>query len=76
MRVLDCTVVVWKEQDGYVSKCPELGVASCGDTISEAVRNPREAAELYLGNAETLGLTEDTSNEDLFYPSEQIYRET
>ncbi|MCG6551653.1 MAG: type II toxin-antitoxin system HicB family antitoxin [Candidatus Magnetominusculus sp. LBB02] len=46
MRVLDCTVVVWKEQEGYVSKCPELGIASCGDTISDAVKNLREAVEL------------------------------
>ncbi|MBF0403373.1 MAG: type II toxin-antitoxin system HicB family antitoxin [Nitrospirae bacterium] len=59
MRVLDCTVVVWKEQEGYVSKCPELGVASCGDTISEAVKNLREAVELYLDNAVALGLIED-----------------
>lgn len=46
VRVLDCTVVVWKEQEGYVSKCPELGIASCGDTISDAVKNLREAVEL------------------------------
>lgn len=32
MRTFDFTVVVWKEKGGYVSKCPELGVASCGDS--------------------------------------------
>ncbi|MEW6540767.1 MAG: hypothetical protein AB1402_04000 [Bacillota bacterium] len=59
MKVLDYTMVVWKETEGYVSKCPELGVASAGDTISEAVENLKEAVELYLENAKILGLVED-----------------
>lgn len=59
MKTFDFTVVVWKEQDGYVSKCPELGVASCGDSISDATVNLREAIELYIENAEALGLLED-----------------
>lgn len=58
MRVLDYTMVVWKELGGYVSKCPELGVASAGDTISEATENLKEAVELYLENTEILGLME------------------
>jgi len=33
------TAVVWRESEGYVSKCPELGVASCGDTLEDAVSN-------------------------------------
>ena len=59
MKTFDYTVVVWKEKEGYVSKCPELGVASCGDSITEATENLKEAVELYLENAETLGLLED-----------------
>ena len=59
MKTFDYTVVVWKEKEGYVSKCPELGVASCGDSISEAVENLKEAVNLYLENAESLGLLED-----------------
>jgi len=55
MRTFDFTVVVWKEKEGYVSKCPELGVASCGDSISEATSNLKEAVELYIENAEALG---------------------
>lgn len=55
MRVLDCTAVVWKEREVYVSKYPEIGVASCGDNISEDMMNLREAVELYLDNAEALG---------------------
>ena len=59
MKIFDYTIVVWKEKDGYVSKCTELGVASCGDTITEATENLKEAVELYLENAQILGLLED-----------------
>ncbi|MBS3948529.1 MAG: type II toxin-antitoxin system HicB family antitoxin [Dethiobacter sp.] len=59
VKVLDYTLIVWKETEAYVSKCPELGVASAGDTISEAVENLKEAVELYLENAKVLGLMED-----------------
>jgi predicted RNase H-like HicB family nuclease len=51
MKAYDYTAVVWKETVGYVSKCPELGVASCGDSFEEAVSNLREAVDLYLENA-------------------------
>lgn len=56
MKVFGYTAVVWKETEGYVSKCPELGVASCGDSFDEAVGNLREAVELYLENAKELDL--------------------
>jgi predicted RNase H-like HicB family nuclease len=47
------------ESKGYVSKCPELGVSSCGDTFDDAVQNLREAVELYLENAVVLGIIGD-----------------
>jgi predicted RNase H-like HicB family nuclease len=59
MTIFEYTAVVWKETEGFVSKCPELGVASCGDTFEEAVSNLKEAVELYLDNAKELGLIED-----------------
>lgn len=59
MKTFDYTIVVWKEKEGYVSKCTELGVASCGDSITEATENLKEAVGLYLENAETLGLLGD-----------------
>ena len=59
MKVFEYTAVVWKEAEGFVSKCSELGVASCGDTFEEAVSNLKEAVELYLDNAKELGLIED-----------------
>ena len=59
MKAYDYTAVVWKETAGYVSKCPELGVASCGDSFEEAVSSLREAVDLYLENAVELGLFDE-----------------
>ena len=56
---LEYTAVVWREREGFVSKCPELGVASCGDTFEESVENLKEAVELYIENAKELNLMED-----------------
>jgi predicted RNase H-like HicB family nuclease len=42
------TAVVHKEDDLYVAECPEVGTASQGETIEEAVRNLQEATEVYL----------------------------
>ena len=53
------TATIWREGDQYVSKCPELGVASAGDTAEEALEALREAVELYLENARELGMLED-----------------
>ncbi|RLI77995.1 type II toxin-antitoxin system HicB family antitoxin [Archaeoglobales archaeon] len=53
------TALVWKEGNQYVSKCPELEVASCGDTLEEALENLKEAVELYIENAKELGMLED-----------------
>jgi predicted RNase H-like HicB family nuclease len=59
MRTFEYTAVVWREGESYVSKCPELGVASCGDTFEEATNNLKEAVELYIENARELNLLED-----------------
>jgi len=59
MKIFEYTAVVWKEAEGYVSKCSELGVASCGESFEEAVLNLREAVDLYLENASKLGMISD-----------------
>jgi len=53
------TATIWREGDQYVSRCPELGVASAGDTAEEALEALREAVELYLENARELGMLGD-----------------
>jgi predicted RNase H-like HicB family nuclease len=42
------TAVIHKEEVWYVAECPEVGTASQGKTIEEAIANIREATELYL----------------------------
>jgi predicted RNase H-like HicB family nuclease len=59
MDIFGYTAVVWKESEGYVSKWPELGVASCGDSFEDAVISLREAVELYLENAKELNILDD-----------------
>ena len=59
MKTYRLTATIWKEPEGYVAKCSELGVASAGDSPSEALANLKEATELYLENAKSLGMLDD-----------------
>ena len=45
------TAITEREGDGYVSLCPELDIASQGDTIEDARDNLREALELFFETA-------------------------
>lgn len=45
------TVIVEREDEGYVSLCPELDIASQGNTIEEARDNLKEALELFFETA-------------------------
>lgn len=47
-KELILTIVVRKEQGRYSSWCPELDVASQGDTVEEARQNLQEAVELHV----------------------------
>ncbi len=47
------TAIIELEGDGYVSICPELDIASQGDTIEEARANLREAIDLFLEIADS-----------------------
>ena len=42
------TAILEKEGDMYVALCPELDVASQGQTVEEATQNLKEAVELFL----------------------------
>lgn len=43
--------LIERDGDGYVSLCPELDVASQGNTVEEARDNLREALELFVETA-------------------------
>ncbi|MBI5243121.1 MAG: type II toxin-antitoxin system HicB family antitoxin [Elusimicrobia bacterium] len=45
------SAILEKEGRWYVALCPELDVASQGRTIEQALRNLREAVELYIQSA-------------------------
>ncbi len=45
------TGFIERENNGYVSLCPELDIASQGDTIEEARANLIEAIQLFLETA-------------------------
>ena len=40
--------IIKREGDGYVGLCPELDIASQGDTVAEARDNLIEAVELFF----------------------------
>ncbi len=45
------TAIIEREDDSYVALCPELDVASQGDTIENAKTNLQEAIELFFEHA-------------------------
>lgn len=42
------TAVLHKEEDMFVAECPEVGTASQGKTVDQAINNLKEATELYI----------------------------
>jgi len=45
------TAIIEREDDGYVALCPELDIASQGETIEEARANLVEALTLFFESA-------------------------
>lgn len=45
------TAIIEREGDGYVSLCPELDIASQGNSVEQARDNLREALELFFETA-------------------------
>ena len=44
--------IIEREGDGYVALCPELDIASQGNTVEEAGRNLTGALELFFETAD------------------------
>ncbi|HLC71341.1 MAG TPA: type II toxin-antitoxin system HicB family antitoxin [Candidatus Nanoarchaeia archaeon] len=73
MKEIILTCIARKEAHGrYSSLCPELDVASCGNSIEEATKNLKEAVQGHIQTAikenmfeeilEKLGITEQDLN--------------
>lgn len=45
------TAIIEREEDAYVALCPELDIASQGETVAEARANLKEALELFFETA-------------------------
>ena len=48
---MQLTAIIEREGDGYVALCPEVDVASQGDSIVDARKNLQEALELFFETA-------------------------
>lgn len=48
IRTPTFTAIIEREGDGYVALCPELDIASQGNSIEEAKSNLIEALELFF----------------------------
>jgi predicted RNase H-like HicB family nuclease len=57
------TAVIEREGEGYVSLCPELDIASQGDTVEQARDNLREALELFFEAASPEEIKQRLHNE-------------
>lgn len=59
------TAIIEREDDGYVALCPELDIASQGDSIEEARANLVEALELFFEMASPNEISTRLHNEVL-----------
>ena len=68
---LKLTAIINKEEDMYVALCPELDIASQGNTIEEAKENLKEAVSLFLECASKEEITERYS-EDIYISTIEV----
>lgn len=52
------TAVIERESNGYFALCPELDIASQGDTIESSLVNLKEALELFMETAAPSEITD------------------
>jgi len=64
-QIRELTAIIEREGDGHVSLCPELDVASQGETIEEAHANLIEALELFFETASEEEVKQRLHNEVL-----------
>ncbi|MHB8683650.1 MAG: type II toxin-antitoxin system HicB family antitoxin [Dehalococcoidia bacterium] len=69
-RSIQLTAVIEREDKWYVALCPELDVASQGETIEEARRNLIEALELFFETASAEEIARRVSSEIYVTPIE------
>jgi predicted RNase H-like HicB family nuclease len=70
-RTHHVTAIIEREGDGYVALCPELDIASQGDTVEGARRNLTEALELFFESADPCEL-QDRLHDEVFVTRVEI----
>ncbi len=65
------TAIIEREGDGYVALCPELDVASQGDSLEEARANLIEALTLFYETADASEI-EQRVHSDLFVTQVEV----
>jgi len=63
---LKLTEELWKEGNMYVSYCPELDIASCGENVDQAKKNLKEVLLINLEEARKLGTLDVLLQEAVF----------
>ncbi|MCX6198810.1 MAG: type II toxin-antitoxin system HicB family antitoxin [Bacteroidetes bacterium] len=48
MKTRTFTATIHREEDIYVAECVEIGTVSQGNSVEDALKNLKEATELYL----------------------------
>ena len=48
MKQIQLTAIIEREDDGYVALCPELDIASQGESVEAARANLQEALEFFF----------------------------
>ena len=69
---LKLTEELWKEGNMYVSYCPELDIASCGENVDQAKKNLKEVILINLEEAKKLGTIDDLLQEAGFDEAQGI----
>jgi len=62
-RLQRLTAIIEREDDGFVALCPELDIASEGDSIEQAKANLVEALTLFFEEASDAEITGRLHNE-------------
>jgi len=60
---LKLTEEIWKEGNMYVSYCPELDIASCGEDVQQAKKNLYEAKLINIKETREMGTFQEFLNE-------------
>ncbi len=66
---MDLTAIIKKGEKQYVVLCPELDVVSQGFTVEEALKNVKEAVDLYI---EEMGLPEGIGTQEMLVTSFEV----